>query len=147
MKKIYCISSGSYSDWGISYAFESEEKRDGMLKMLDDDYNSYDIELDDDRIDIDKIKTVYTCSVYNDDDYFVEKHTVINDNTSKNEVYVNNMLGLYNYVFEISKEQYENPDKYKSIFSKIFKDKEAEIRYMLDVEGMCCEEIMETLNK
>ena len=67
MKQIYGICSGSYEDWNLDYAFESEEKRDKLLSYLGEDYSKWDIALSDDK-DVDKIKEWYMVEMIENDD-------------------------------------------------------------------------------
>jgi len=59
MKEIYGICSGSYEDWTVDYLFESEEKRDVVLKCLGEAYSKWDINLSDNNIDFQNIKEWY----------------------------------------------------------------------------------------
>ena len=59
MKEIYGICSGDYEDWTVDYLFESEEKRDIVLKYLGEAYSKWDVNLSDNNIDFQNIKEWY----------------------------------------------------------------------------------------
>ena len=152
MKKIYCITSGEYSDWKISYAFEDKNKRDELLKFLNSTKNyecfeEYEIELQDDNIDAKNHTKYYICNVscYNKMEIEInEANTITRER--KNEVVMSYKNKLYSYEFEIPKEEYENPKKYEEKWKKIFYDKSAEVNYMLS-EGVNLWEVEKILNK
>lgn len=152
MKKIYCITSGEYSDWRISYAFEDKNKRDELLKFLNSTKNyecfeEYEIGLQDDNIDVKNHTNYYICNVACDDKMEIEineVNTIMRER--KNEVVMHYKNKLYSYEFEIPKEEYENPEKYEEKWKKIFQDKAAEVKYMLS-EGMKIAEVEKILNK
>jgi len=62
-KKIYAISSGEYEDYHIDYTFESEAKRDTMIKLLNEGrghiYDSEYFMVIDDGLDLKNIKHFY----------------------------------------------------------------------------------------
>ena len=149
--KIYCIGNGSYSDWHISYAFESEEKRDRLLEVLvksDDEYHPYNLELSDDKVDIKNIRNSYIVKIsyfykeididfkmgYNYGEDF--KFKILLDDFSDE---------LFELSIPITEEEYIKQDKEKYI--KIFNDYEAKIKYMIEVDGMSRNEVENLLNK
>ena len=146
MTTIYCISSGEYSDWGISYSFASKEKRDKLLQILGTDYNEYDLELYDDRIDIDSLEGMYEVRIFVNREGNIKpyygSYNPLNDDRPKYEVYIDEVR-LSSVVIPISKNDYELKDDYKWI--KVYQDTEAKVKYMLS-EGMSNDEIMESLN-
>src|SRR5574344_1351842 len=152
MKKIYCITSGEYSDWKISYAFEDKYKRDELLKFLNSTKNyecfeEYEIDLCDDIIDVKNHTNYYICNISCDSKLEIEineVNTIMRER--KNEVVMHYKNKLYSYEFEKSKEEYENPKKNKKKKKKIFYDKSAEVDYMLS-EGAKIWEVEKILNK
>jgi len=154
MKEIYCIASGEYSDWGINYSFESEEKRDKLLNIIGDSgYHKYDLKLHDDEIDIDNVKIIYIAEIdWNWKDrglevYFRKTNNVYTKITNKKKVYIHrNNLTLIQ--LKITKDQYEKGEKYYfNKFKKIWQDTEAKIKYMNKVGGISFEDIEKILNK
>ena len=145
MKKIYCISTGSYSDWEICYSFKNKDKRDLLLKTLGDNYDEYDIELDDDRIGMEDIKDIYTVCLYKSNvfiakedpiDFKIRKHILISRGS------------LYSIFKTITKEEFELGKEYcENKYRKVWYDTEAKIKYMHEIDGIGYDEIEELLNK
>ena len=104
MKEIYCISTGEYSDWRIVYAFENKEKRDLLLTTLGEDYNSYDIELDDYRINIEDIKDIFTMNMTKNYVSLTKGDPI--DLSNHRSVFIDRGE-LYSLTFIITKEQYD----------------------------------------
>lgn len=148
-KKIYCISNGDYENWSIAYAFESEEKRDKLYKVLcatSNDYDKYDLKLNDRDDKISQIKNVYYAklSQFDEDididfrvgyDYREEFNASIDIFSSQ----------LYYITLPITEEEYNKKDKDKYV--KVLNDYKAKVKYMIEVEGMSIDEVEEMLNK
>lgn len=150
MKQIYCIASGEYSDWGIDYAFESKEKRDKFLSMLDVDYHEYNLELNDENIDVEKIKPKYFVEVGQNSysknfnvDFWVD-NSFTNNTEAGAWVFSDGFLSLL--TLEISKENYDKRHMLKNKYIKAYNDYSKKVEYMSKVEGLDCEQIQESLN-
>lgn len=152
MEMVYCIASGSYSDWQINYTFKSEEKRDLLLSKLGEDYQAYDLELCDDKIDVETIETIevlYVHVVYYHDDpdinYYTHeyKSSSFTLNRSKFQIYDDSI----SIAFKVTKEQYKHGiDYYKHKYIKICRDYLAQVKIMIS-EGMNIYEIEDSLNQ
>lgn len=139
MKEIYCISTGEYSDWRIVYAFENKEKRDLLLATLGEDYNSYDIELDDYRINIEDIKDIFTMSMTKN---YVSLTKVDPIDLSNHRSVFIDRGELYSLTFIITKEQYELGEEYiEEKYRKVWHDINAKIKHMHLIDNMRLEDI------
>ena len=146
MKKIFCIATGSYSDWNIKYAFESESKRDSMFEVVKGyDVEKYEIELDDERISLNEIEEKFYIFLT---DYRVAKLKLDPiEAKGYKKVCIHYRTGLSHLNLEISKEEFElSDDKLYEKYSKVFQDTLAIVEYMRQVEDIEYEEIKKLLN-
>lgn len=165
MKKIYCITSGEYSDWCINYSFESEKKRDILLGKLSNNYKKYDIELDDDKIDVEKVENVFSILVSGLDSSNCVDIYACEDGFESKE---SKTLKKYNfrlhkkYTGEITlcvvcdKKTYEIIRKFgitrekkqlKLKYAKIYQDKLAELNYICASDCVSVEKAIEVVNE
>ena len=148
-KKVYCISNGDYEDWHIAYAFESEEKRDKLLAVLyatSNDYDKYDLDLNDEDDRITQIKNVYYAEVSQFDEDIDIDFRVGYDYKEKFNLSIDVFNRELSYIeIPITEEEFNNKDKDKYI--KIFNDYKAKVKYMIDVDGMNSDEVEKLLNK
>jgi len=148
MNKIYCIASGEYSDWCIDYAFKSKDKRDNLLSILNEAYFEYDLELNDDEIDIEDVKVWYFISIYknfDDEIYFhSSQYTNLNPILIKNNktIAFSGEDDLCCIKLAITEEEYNRgAEYYRHKYEKIWYDTKSKIKYMRDVEGLMSFEI------
>lgn len=135
MKKIYCIASGSYSDWGIDYSFESESKRDDLLEILSNgDCHKYDLSLCDDSIDVDDIKIWYELTI-SDVTFYADKRNSVTDEYSEKSIWVYDGE-LSQMAVEITKKEFDNIKLYREKYEKIWQDLKAKVKYMIEVDGI-----------
>jgi len=146
---IYCIARGSYSDWGIDYAFKSETKRDDLLDKLSEDYHKYDLPLSDDDIDITNIKSYYIHEIeylkglagY----YFAWEYESDSLRLTKDKFYLYDE-GIKIYL-KVTEDQFaRGAEYYKHKYMKICNDYLARINYMIEVEDMSIDEVEKILN-
>ena len=148
-KKVYCISSGEYSDWHIAYAFESKEKRDKLYEVLcatSNDYDKYDLKLNDRDDKISQIKNVYYAEVSQFDEDIDIDFRVGYDYREEFNASIDIFNSQLSYIkIPITEEEYNKRDEDKYI--KIFNDYKAKVKHMIEVEGMSGDEVEEVLNK
>lgn len=145
MTTIYCICSGEYSDWNINYSFASKDKRDKLLSFLGTYYNEYNIELDDDKINVDNIKDFYVANIYMNDNIIIDYH--ICNNIQHDKPKSKMCRGKLHYIeLLITKEIYDKGEcYYKEKYTKVWHDTVAKVKY-IQSEGITDEDIEEILN-
>ena len=119
MKEIYGICSGSYEDWTLDYMFESEEKRDIILKHLGDDYSKIDYNTSDNLAD--NIIEWYMVEMDEDDGGFVKYNSIQHKEPKDNYIFKEGKLKYMD--LRISKEEFDKgweycEDKWRSEFNR-----------------------------
>lgn len=158
MDKVYCISSGCYSDWRIDYVFLSEEKRNQVLEKLiqmNDDYGKCDYDLSDNKFDISNCKNFIgvICDFSIDEfdnenfDFQIKQCNTIESNK---EYFVdNNYYEWLDKSVEIDIQRIEHEEKsYEELYSKYLKicrDYYAKSKYLKEVDGLDWNKINEIL--
>ena len=153
MKTIYCIGAGEYSDWYIRYAFESKEKRDNLLKYLADGdcqyyrVHDYDLELDDDKVDVSNMCYYYGVWMRYNGDKGLMKRNSFENNKFIFEAEVDETGGLYTLEFPITEDEFDRGlDYYEGKYDKIWNDLNSKVKYMHEVDGISYDDIEDLLN-
>ena len=151
MDKIYCISYGFYDDFRIKYSFKSKEKRDKLFEKLKEDieYQLHDIELDDDKIDIDSVKQHYSISMIQYDELKIDSYRSDSSHEfciKEKIVHINDNGDINHMFLPITKEQYDKGVKYyRHKYTQIYNKTQNSIKKLME-EGISIEEIRIIIN-
>ena len=152
MRKIYIVTSGEYSDYGIATVFESEEKAEEFIAYAKRKNNWCDYRIEDyaiaDSVEDYKLENYVAISAISKD-YF--RYTEYTNNTGEEPKEAYNETRYFYYGsygseigVSISRVKTDGMDEEKA--RKVCAELLAKAKYMVEVDGMKSREVVALLN-
>ncbi|CAH0305815.1 DUF7336 domain-containing protein [Priestia megaterium] len=157
MKKVYIVTSGTYSDYGINSVFQSEEKAQEFVDLMEkrSSYSDYDIEEYSvvDALDSYELKEykVVDATLSVDGSFHVGSYS---ENTGELPIedaettqvfrhrYYSKSLGGVR-IHRVLRDDALDEEKYRKICADIL----AEVKYLIDIDGRSLQDVIEIYEK